>query len=172
MNNNKSFTLIEVLIAVFLLTVGAVGAVHAITRVVAVIEISSSQLMASYLAQEGIELVRNIRDTNWLEARTPTNSWDEGLTGCSGGCIADYKHSYGPNQLDPALPGYNNQFLNIEAEGFYSYSTGASTRFQRRITIVKPTADILRVTVWVGWTEKGRSYSVTAQEDLYHWLKR
>ncbi|MDP1538648.1 MAG: prepilin-type N-terminal cleavage/methylation domain-containing protein [bacterium] len=169
---NKSFTLVEVLIAMFLLTVGTVGAIHAIVRVIEATEVSSSQLIASYLAQEGIEIVRNIRDTNWLEARTASNPWDEGLTNCSGGCIADYKHSYGPNQLDPTLPAYNNQFLNIDTDGFYSYSTGPPTIFQRKITITPDGSDILKVSVTVYWTERGKSYSVTAQEDLYYWLKR
>lgn len=79
---NKSFTLIEVLIAIFLITAGMTGAFNLIQRTAVFSSISSSRLEAAYLAQEGIELVRNIRDSNWL-AGSP---WDQGLTGCETGC--------------------------------------------------------------------------------------
>jgi len=161
MINNKSFTLIEVFIAMFLLTVGTVGAIYAIVRVIEVTEVSSSQLIASYLAQEGIEIVRNIRDGNWLEGSV----WDTGLTGCEptgAGCQADYTNTQ-------SLVSFTGDPLNIDG-GFYSYLTGTPTIFQRKITIEEAPGDILEVTVWVGWTERGKSYSVTAQANLYKWL--
>ena len=73
---NKSFTLIEVIVAIFLITVGTVGAFTLMQRTIAFTAVSSSQLVASYLAQEGIEIIRNIRDTNYLEVSV----WDDGLS--------------------------------------------------------------------------------------------
>jgi len=73
---NKSFTLIEVVVAIFLVTVGTVGAFSLIQRTIAFTAISSSRLVAANLAQEGIEIVRNTRDTNWLSG----NPWDQGLS--------------------------------------------------------------------------------------------
>ncbi len=63
---NKSFTLIEVIIAIFILTMGTVGAFSLIQRTIAFTSISSSRLTAAYLAQEGMEIARNIRDSNYL----------------------------------------------------------------------------------------------------------
>ena len=71
----KAFTLIEVLIAIFLITVGIAGAFDLIQRTVAFSAISSSRLEAVYLAQEGIEIIRNTRDSNWLAE----NPWDSGI---------------------------------------------------------------------------------------------
>ena len=82
LNKGKSFTLIEVIIALFLITVGMLGPFALLQKTLAFTAITSSQLVASYLAQEGVELVRNIRDTNWLGRE----SWDNGLTECSSGC--------------------------------------------------------------------------------------
>ncbi|MBA7596520.1 hypothetical protein ES703_03494 [subsurface metagenome] len=76
---NKSFTLIEIVVAIFLITVGTVGAFSLIQRTIAFTVISSSRLVAANLAQEGIEIIRNTRDTNWLSG----NPWDQGLS--SGG---------------------------------------------------------------------------------------
>lgn len=165
----KAFTLIEVVIALFLVIMGIASAFTLIQQVISFASISSSKLTAAYLCQEGIEIVRNIRDTNWLEGGT--NPWDEGLTGCSTGCIVDYNHSYGPNQLDPNLPAYANQYLNIDDSGFYSYSAGTPTPFKRRITIgrLDSNANTLAVSVQVQWEERGRTHIVTARENLYNW---
>ena len=56
----------EVMIALVLIIVGAVGALRLIG--VAVINVGSvrDQIIATNLAREGIEAVRDIRDTNWL----------------------------------------------------------------------------------------------------------
>ena len=72
----KGFTLIELIVAMFLLTVGTLGSFSLIQKTIIFSSISSSQLQASYLAQEGIEIIRNIRDTNYLEASV----WDDGIT--------------------------------------------------------------------------------------------
>lgn len=76
---NKSgagFTLIEIIVAIFVITVGAGGAFNLIQKTISFTSISSSQLTAAYLTQEGIETVRNTRDSNWL-ARA---DWDQGLS--------------------------------------------------------------------------------------------
>ena len=52
--------MIESTIAIFLLIVGTVGAFTLIQKTITFTAISSSQLVASYLAQEGIEVIRNI----------------------------------------------------------------------------------------------------------------
>lgn len=79
--SNKSFTLIEIIVAIFLITIGAGGAFAVIQRTTAFTSITSSRLAAVYLAQEGIEISRNIRDTNWLKQRTnPGTLWDGGLS--------------------------------------------------------------------------------------------
>lgn len=163
------FTLLELLIAIFVITVGLVGGLSAILQALSLSRFSSSKLTAAYLAQEGIEIVRNIRDTNWLEARTAANAWDEGLTGCSGGCIADYKHSYGPSLTDPTLPVFAGQYLNVDASGFYSYAAGTPTKFKRKIIIQETNPDRLDVTVQISWLDKGKSYTFSAQENLYNW---
>jgi len=64
---NRGFTLIEVVIAVSILTIGVLAAFNVVQNITIYSKLTSSRLTATYLAQEGIELVRNQRDTNWLE---------------------------------------------------------------------------------------------------------
>ena len=176
----RGFTLLEVIIAIFIVLIGVSASLALITRTVAQMNLFSSQLIASYLTQEGIEIVRNIRDTNWLEQAAAPNSWDEGLAcsplPCQSVVGADYTatavkdpESEIPPRITSSLAG---QPLCIDA-GFYKYidagCTGATlTKFTRKITIV-PTATTLTVTVETTWTEKGKTNSHKAQEVLYNW---
>ena len=157
----KSFTLIEVIVAIFILTVGVLAVFGVIADVFNYISFNSSKLKAIYLAQEGLEIVKNIRDTNYLKKRNnPGIQWDNGLP--EGEWEADYDdESLG--QL------YAGSFLNIDSNNFYSYSPGSPTPFKRKIKIEKLADDILRVTVDVLWEEKGRSHKVSVQEELHDW---
>ncbi len=162
--------MLEMMMAIFVILVGVLGVMSLIQRVLFFGSISHSRLAAAYLAQEGIEIIRNIRDTNWLEARTVANDWDEGLTNCSTGCAADYNHSYGPNLTDPDLSIINpDTFLNIDGNGFYSYSSGTQTKFKRKIKISSISPDALNVLVEISWTDKEATYSLSVQENLYNW---
>jgi len=162
--SDAGFTLIEVLTAIFVILVGVVGVLAIIQQTIAFAALSSSRLAASYLAQEGIEIVRNIRDGNWLEEV----NWDIGLGG--GEYEADYD--------DSDLSSYQDRYLYIDGtNGFYKYiTTPASgdiqTKFKRKITI---TSDMdgatprLKVSVLIEWQQIGKPHQVTAQEYLYNW---
>lgn len=65
-NNPKGFSLLEVLIATFILVVGILGMIGLISRSITSAIEDRQAIIAAGLAQEGIELVRNIRDTNMM----------------------------------------------------------------------------------------------------------
>lgn len=157
---NKGFTLLEMLIAVFVITVGIIGAAALFVRVTASALVASDRLTAAYLAKEGIEIVRNIRDTNWLN----NEFWDEGLyPNCTGGCEGDYT-------MTENLDSWQGRFLNIDVQEFYSYrGSDRPTKFQRKISIEKPTDDILKILVEINWTEKRSPYSLSVREEIYRW---
>ncbi len=175
----KGFSLMEVIFAIFIVVV-AVSATFTVVRgILAYNSTNADRLIAAYLAQEGIEIIRNVRDGNWLEQRAnPSNLWDEGIGAGSqcitaNGCAADYRHSYpvGTDE-DPSLPAYNdNEFLKIDSNGFYSYDNpGTPSRFKRKINVtVAGPPDELQVSVIVSWLERGRPYNVSVQERLFNW---
>lgn len=160
---NKSFTLLEVILAIFVLTVAVSGAFALISQTFVAANLAQSKLIASYLAQEGIEITKNIRDSNWLAQRTdPDILWNEGLN--EGGWQIDYKGQ----KLDYGLYG---NFLNIDSEGFYSYSAGNQTPFKRKISITNIDEDNIKAVVEVSWQERNRDYSVKALEKLSNWYE-
>jgi type II secretory pathway pseudopilin PulG len=155
------FTLLEIIIAIFFVTMGMGGAFTVIQKSFSILSLSGSRLVAANLAQEGIEVVRNIRDTNWLE----TQNWDSGLN------TGDWEVQY--NEGDGNLTVWADLYLNIDEDGFYSYKTSGTytpTKFKRKITINKITADSMKITVDVIWKERaGKEYTYTAHHLLYDW---
>jgi hypothetical protein len=176
----KSFTLLEVILAITILTLAVGASFVLISQTLTSVSVVQSKLIASYLAQEGIEVVKNIRDNNWLKFQP----WDQGLG------EGDYETDYDDfNLTECSYPcdydyDYNLHFLKISEQGFYNYDSGNPTIFKRKITISdkedldkdpekdpeeKP--DRLKVSVEILWREKGKNQSITAQEYLYNWTK-
>ncbi len=81
LNKNKGFTILEVLVAIFIITTGGLAAYAMVQQIIFSTLSSSYRLTAAYLAKEGIETVRNNRDTNWLQG---ARNWYNGLIGDSG----------------------------------------------------------------------------------------
>lgn len=179
--NKNGFTIIEMVIAIFVMVMGIIGAFGAFSSVGILASDSADKLIATYLAQEGIELVRNIRDSNWLEMdlyetgnlketlslEYTTPSWSNKLTNFSNNEFKiDWKNGY---WLD-----YKNQskddYLKVDNNGFYSYEeeTGQKTKFKRKIFITEipdisqgtnpDTYHILKVKVEVSWDRKANIF--------------
>ena len=162
--NQKSFTLIEVMVAIFIITVGAGAAFALIRQTLFATSLLQDRLIAAYLAQEGIEIVKNIRDTNWLKKRSDfTIPWNNGFTNCQTptGCEGDYNAQ--------SLVPYQDRNLYIDSDGFYSYSPGVLTKFKRKISIDEISSEKMRVLVEVKWTERGRTHSFEALEHITNW---
>ncbi|MBZ9578070.1 prepilin-type N-terminal cleavage/methylation domain-containing protein [Patescibacteria group bacterium] len=160
----RGFTILEVMIAIFVVTIGVLAA-HTVTQqIISYTHRSASRLTAIYLDKEGIEIVRNIRDTNWLEEE----SWNYGLG--AGDREADYTNDQNLYVCSsPCDPDNNLRFLKLGAGGFYNYSSGVDTKFKRKITIT-PVGNTLEVSVEVWWEYKGDTYGpIKAQENLYDW---
>lgn len=167
---NRAFTLIELILAVFVTAVGTVGAFAVLQKVIISTTFSSSRLVASYLAQEGVEVIRNIRDTNWVEGAT---NWDDDITQDTPSKYLDYQ-----SEVFPDAGCTNKDYLDYnDANGYYECSSYG--KFQRTVTVNGkyenfPSAGnvlILEVIVEVEWSELGSSHKVTVQEDLYEWYQ-
>jgi len=162
--NNRAFTLVELMAAMVVISIGLVGVGNIITQILVQSRYISSKLVAAYLAQEGLEIVRNIRDTNWL---TPGNQWNSNLIGDGTGTV-QYDSSavnFGPNSIDDT-----GARLKLDPTNqFYNHTTGVDTPFYRLITISQISPTELEVKCQVKWIDMGIAHTVTAVEDLYKW---
>lgn len=78
----RGFTLVETMVAITVLTVAVAGPLVTANRAIVAAYTARDQLIASYLAQEGLEYVRAMRDNVYLanyESGTTPTAWDDFL---------------------------------------------------------------------------------------------
>lgn len=73
--NQKGSALMEVLISIFIITMGLTGSAMLIISAIHINSVNEDRIIALNLAREGVEAVRNIRDTNWM-------SWSANIREC------------------------------------------------------------------------------------------
>ena len=88
--NNRGETILETVIAMGILAIGVTIASAIIGSSIRNMNASKNRIIAVNIAREGIEAMRNIRDTNWLKYRYKIRQcWNNNppkdpITGCSG----------------------------------------------------------------------------------------
>ena len=150
---SKGFTFLEVMIAISVITIGIIGIYTLIPRVISITSANIDKFIASQLGEEGIEVVRNIRDSNWLKEGT---AWDNGLTD------GDWRVQYDKD----FLLAFSDEPLKIDGNGFYNYDVGSLTKFKRKVT-VSHLENYLNVKVQITWPNKTSPFE--AEENLYDW---
>jgi type II secretory pathway pseudopilin PulG len=162
LKKQAGFSILEIVVAIFIITMGMVGVLSLITQNIQVQYINKNNLIASQLAQEGLELIRNKRDKNWLEG----NDWISGIT--PGDYIADYTGYIGiVSGMEEAKLQERN---DLGEEGYYWYNAeDSNTIFSRLITTSQTSSELLNVSCLIQWEDRGQTYQYVADTILYNW---
>src|SRR5258708_4501026 len=160
--NQSGFTLVETLVALVILTMALIPIFTLSTGTTRIGATIQDDLIAAGLAQEGIEVVRAMRDTNWFNSR----AFDSGLGSGVIGQEDSYRVQWDSSSL-LALSGNPSLKLN---GGVYTYIGGSDTKFSRKVKITKINAVELRVISEVSWlTPTNPSKTIAAEEHLFDW---
>jgi prepilin-type N-terminal cleavage/methylation domain-containing protein len=130
----KGFTMMEVVASLFVISVGLTGILGLMASNVKEAADSRDQLIAAQLAQEGLELIRNLRDTDPL----------------SFSYNGDYNISYNTT-IASATSG---SYILYKSGDFYTHNfSSEATRFRRQINIasVGSPATQYNVTSYTSW---------------------
>jgi len=153
---NNGFTLFETIVAIGLILVGLVAALALITTSLFYVSNIQDRLITVNLAAEGVEIVRNIRDNNWLQ----NASWNRGLAN------GDYQAAYNST----ALSAYSGLPLLFDSTAnLYGYASGAATSYVRKIFITNISANEIKVVSTITWQGRGASYNSSAEDRLFNW---
>ena len=143
------------------------------------------QIIANNLAREGIEVVRSMRDENWLSGE----QWNQGFSdpgGTSNRTLVEFNETQNTWSLNF---NFADDSLYISPDGVYSHEETGSTKssYARFVDLDNICADSsgneriafpclageqqvgIKVTSRVAWTERGRQHAVTLEELLYAW---
>ena len=154
-NKEGGFTLIETLVSLVILTMAIIPVLYLSNSAVNVAFSIRDDSVAAGLAQEGVEVVRAIRDTNWFSGQ----AFDTGLAD------GTYRLEWNSTSL---LAAGSNPPLNIN-NGLYTYSGGTPSAFSRSITITKVNAGELKVVSQVTWQSRTAARTVSAEDHLFDW---
>ncbi len=191
--DRRGETIMEVMVAVFILSMVLTAILSLITYTTTGQQASEQGIIAQQLAREGIEVARNLRDSdflagvatsnslktsvkNFLTARfTPdTNSW---VVVNFGFCL---NWNFCPLWIDPASGSYQHDLVGSSTP-FYRYlitdhicrdpSNGTESLVTvENTTCGAPLARVgTRVTSEVRWTDRGATKSVKLYDYLYDW---
>lgn len=158
-NNQKGFTLLEMAIAIVIITMSLLAVYGFFSYLTAQTNLAVSKLVAYYLAQEGAEIVKNIRDSNLIQEI----DWNSSLL--PGIYEADYSGSLQISQ---------DRYLKKQENGMYNYISGTDTKYKRKITLSSGSENIegydliyVFIKSEVKWKERGTDQSVIINEKIY-----
>jgi prepilin-type N-terminal cleavage/methylation domain-containing protein len=170
LSSQKGFTIIESLVAISIIVAVIIGTTGAVQKGLASYQFSKDQITAFYLAQEGFEQIRNIRDNNVLNER----DWLAGLAqtssdACWFGELCAVEPAVTSAATRCAVGGCDPLREDTDT-GWYGYNASwPVTRFTRQITLSQVNSAEITVAVTVSWNQGGASRSFEARENLLNW---
>ncbi len=160
--------MVEAMIAISLLLIGFLGTITLINRSVGLTRVVADSYVGTYLAAEGVEVVKSMIDANYIADRPFFN----GFSSCTGsGC--NWELEYNSTWETNAPVSATGRILYYDSRGTYVYSTGGMpTSFVRTVNVqlLGATARQLKVTSRVEWRTRGGGLSAVSLEDsFYDW---
>lgn len=178
-NQKKAFTLIEVLVACAILIILITAVVDLGVTLINAAVLTRQRTVAYYLGQEGIETVRQIRDSNSVDGNDQTN-WNSLVY--SSGSFNPFDTS---GNVIYGVINLNGRFA-LEQRGDSESITVDGVSYQRKITFIKSgiipvpntpgldsqdkiEANAARVIITINWQFKGSQKSVEVRELITNW---
>lgn len=173
--NQKGFTLVETLVAIAIFASSITGLMSITARGINDNVFVKNKLTASYLSQEGVELVRNIRDTSAINGE----EWSQFLN-----TIADCYSQNGSNvcQIDgtqqvltptPCPQGVCDVMRRDDANGEYDYDIlndeSPFTRYIEIQSVGSLGSDEIYIRSIVEWQRGSNTHSVIYTYNLFSW---
>jgi hypothetical protein len=163
------FTLLETFVAITVLLIALVGPLSIAAQSLRIAYYARDQVTAFYLAQEGLEYVRAMRDQNYLGG----SSWLSDIDTCvNKSCIIDFPNFThlvcNTSGADPCPPVYVSNATTLFNE---ASASGPPSPFTRIVTLlpVAGTSDEMIVKVTVSWISVGINRSFQVTEHLFNW---
>ncbi len=168
--DRRGFSLVEVLVALAVAMIGIVAAFDLVNRSLSQSNSAAMRLTAAYLAKEGVEITRNIRDNNFVDVTLDPLLWKTagGLDQCNDGhkgCRADYDDYVLRKNVNMGA----DPMIKKSPAGFFNHDVGAPTIYKRKILIDDSNPDFLEVEVVVWWEDRGAPAEISVSSKLYNW---
>jgi hypothetical protein len=165
-------------VAVMILATAIAGPLSIASRSLTNSLVAKNQITAFFLAQDAVEYVRFVRDSNTLKGA----DWVTGAGGSSAGvdlspcatangCYAD---STSNSPASPSACAATCSVMNYDSTNVrYTYATGsgiAASIFTRQIRLTSISTNEYNLSVTVSWVDSGAvTRSVSVNENIFQW---
>lgn len=183
--NNRAFTLIEALVAVSIFTTSILAMMGVLSNNLADINYAKRRVVATYLAQEGIEYFRNMRDTfalydqdqrGWEKflVKTAPCEKTQGSSGCYFVDEMDYRENDSPItsekiSIKQCLDGICPPLTYNATTGAYDYTGLSDSGFTRLMLTSIVNDHEIEVSSVVYFTYRGVTKEVAFSTNLLNW---
>ena len=178
LSKSNGFTVLESMFAIFILSLAIGGTFTNIQQGLSQAILAKDEIRAYYLAQEGIEIIRNKRDVNQIAfiKNGSANGWMYGIAESGNPCqfgnvcrvsaeVTNFPLQYCGNTWG-TCPNLNFN----ETTGLYTYDPAISTNFKREIMLEQISATEVMLTVRVTWSKGLISKEIKAKTHLFNWV--
>jgi len=158
MNKQRGQLMVELMVSMSLLVIGILGILAVLSQSLGLNRVAANQYIAANLAAEGIEVTKNILDSNFINGAP----WNVGFA----------NGTYGVQYDDTSLSSSNaNAPLEFDSgTGIYSYSGGTQTAFRRAISIDLISSDEIKVVSTVTWKDRGGlDFTIDIEDRFRNW---
>jgi prepilin-type N-terminal cleavage/methylation domain-containing protein len=197
---NSGFTLVETLVAVSIFSVSILGIMSVLASGISSTSYAKRKIVAAYLAQEGLEYMKNMRDTYMLYGGGGSGQvgWDNfhlklaaakctNLQALNRGCVLNADGLFASSNpilppmqitqislsecIPPGITCPNGALLYDSATGRYGFSSGTPSGYVRRIYVYWYDANHFKISSNVSWQQGSGTYHVSFGEDVYTWIE-
>jgi prepilin-type N-terminal cleavage/methylation domain-containing protein len=183
-NFNKGFTLIETMVAVFVLTIALAALLSLTSQNLFSARYANNAITANYLMQEAVDSIRHDRDTIAFQQMTQSGGWDvfvDKYKECFGdnGCIVEPADpSFIPQPCDMGKPAFGTfpcPVFNYDERGrnndYYTYKDAPPSKFKRQVMMaINPNnKDEINIKVNLEWQNGTLVRSGSLYYTLLNW---
>jgi hypothetical protein len=145
---------------------------------------AKQKIIAGYLAQEGAEYMRNLRDSKVISAVNAETGWNDFKTqiiNCidPGACYFDDSSLLIGQDITQTIfsscdsPSSCPELYYSSSSGMYNYDNigGKKSGFIRRIVVNLINVNEIKVTSTVSWNQSSGQRQVIFSENLFNWIE-
>lgn len=167
----SGFTLVETLIAISIFSFSIVSLMTFLSQGIFNTNYAKNKIIAEYLAQEGIEYVRNMRDTDMLY---PVNGNWSAFTTEMNKCLVANTCGFDVTVSPPStmLCATHNacKVYTNSTNGYYTInSSDVYSGFTRTIQATVINANEVKIISSVKWSQGSGNYNITMTENVFNW---
>ena len=173
----SGFTLVEAIITMLILAFTMTAALYLLSSIILMTERNEKRLIGTYLAQECVELVRNVRDTAWKQ-RLP---WDWAFRSTSSSPLFIIE----PDHTGAALPVRGKNLgvmvkeisdteeakLYLDGASYTHTQTGTETLYKRMVKVERRSDTLAALKCTVEWDYHGEREAIEIGTLLTNWYK-